>query len=235
MSEQGLIYREEVRAAFEVVGSLLPLILFLSPMTAINEVIMNKSVGLLPSLPFTSMFVNCFLWSLFGYKLMEKAMILPNSFGLLLACYYLKTYNEYKIEPMTKALSVMTLICFTGLMAYRLEDTTHIGNMASIASISMLSAPLMQAKNVIKTGNTAALGTVSMSLVGLCTAFTWTIIGSVYLNNFQVFMANFLGFVASCVTLMLFVIFGAPPLATTHKYEPTATQIPEEPKRLSNS
>lgn len=69
-SEQKLDCTKMVSQFFVTLcGQLAPItafVVFLSPLPTVNEMRKNQSVGILPLLPYSTMVVNCFLWTLYG-------------------------------------------------------------------------------------------------------------------------------------------------------------------------
>lgn len=123
-----------VKSTVETLANVLPICLFLSPLSTILSVGRKNDVGDLPPLPFTSMFANCLLWLVFGLALNEKSMIQPNAVGACLALFYISVYLkavsigkrlEEKVALLTQvgmmvlsAVVQLCLDCFTNCASY---------------------------------------------------------------------------------------------------------------------
>ncbi|CAD7962382.1 unnamed protein product [Amoebophrya sp. A25] len=83
---------EDIRAVFEVLGTALPILMFLAPAGAFFEVFKKKSVGTLTPLAFTSLVGCCLCWLIVGLETMEAPMIRPNVVGVALGVIYCGIY-----------------------------------------------------------------------------------------------------------------------------------------------
>jgi len=195
-----------LRTFLDCIGTILPIALFLAPAPAMKRVLSSKEVGVLPSLPFSLMFLNCMLWVMFGLRISELPVILPNSVGFTLSVLYLLIYAKCcksQITLMRETVFIL-VVCMIGYFMFTAYDEFYIATMAAIASVCMLASPLAKVATVVSTKNAAHLGPLPLCIVGWLCSFVWFILGYYYLDKPQVWICNLLGNISCTLSLVLF-------------------------------
>jgi len=208
--EQEITISPTMKFYLDTAGSILPVLLFIAPGVGILKIIQLQNSEILPSLQFTSMLLNCVLWSMFGFLLQEGPIIIPNGCGTILSLIYIAAYYIYSKDPsqLKKELSLVFLLLIFGFFLSQQFDDNYVGSLAAGASVAMLAAPLVQFNTVIKTRDTTPLGPFVICVVGWLCSFTWFIQGWFILNKRQIWVANGLGNLSANCTLALFGIYG---------------------------
>ena len=70
-----------------------------------------KSTGDLSPLPFTSLAVNCFVWTLYGILKKDLTVLIPNANGIVLGLTGAVIYQKYSHELHTKLYTIAALVC----------------------------------------------------------------------------------------------------------------------------
>ena len=218
-----------VKLILEGVGGILPVLLFLSPFRTVLSLRKNKSVGTVPSLSFTTMVANCALWALFGVGLGERAIIAPNSVGVLLSVFYCLSYSsaatsgaaakatkdsdaENSLPKRQLADFRMQSAVLLGLLAigaalFQTQQIDRLGGLAAVMSVTMGAAPLAKIGDVVRTGKTDMLGAPEFAVAGFACSAVWFVLGRFYIRKEQVWVPNALSTTANATTLLLFLVY----------------------------
>ena len=79
-----------VGALLQVAGPMFFMGMQASQVKTALEIQQKKSVGVLNPIPFTSMLVNCLIWTLYGSLKSDNTIMVPNVTGLLVGMYVFK-------------------------------------------------------------------------------------------------------------------------------------------------
>ena len=70
-----------------------------------------KSTGDLSPLPFTSLAVNCFVWTLYGILQKDLTVLIPNAYGTVIGSIAAVIYQKYSEQMHTKMYAAGALMC----------------------------------------------------------------------------------------------------------------------------
>lgn len=74
-------------------------VMFSGPLVAIKQVVSEKSTKALPFAMTVATFVNCILWTTYGYGVLDDSYIYgPNALGLVSACVQLGLFAKYGFD-----------------------------------------------------------------------------------------------------------------------------------------
>jgi solute carrier family 50 protein (sugar transporter) len=135
---------------------------FLAPVPTVANIMVNKSVGSLPFLPYSSMAVNAFIWAVYGIVNKEYMIWAPNIFGLIMGLSYCVQYSKYVPKNANNLPGRLNqhlqlgglLMTFTILIAITLDKalaSVIIGKLAVIVCVVLFASPLSTLKEVIVT------------------------------------------------------------------------------------
>lgn len=79
-------------------GNLSAAIMFAGPLTAVKSIIAEKNTKSLPFAFTILCFVNCTLWSIYGYSKEDYMILAPNAAGLLLSIFQLSLFARFGIH-----------------------------------------------------------------------------------------------------------------------------------------
>jgi len=204
--------------------SLLSAVLFVSPMTRVQQIKAEQSTGELTSFPYFSMTINCVLWSFYGMLTSNVNLFCINFFGLCCATYYLKVFYDYTKEKDSLLKLVCGGIIFVGVvllwavfLAPDPESSRFVlGLVGSGVCIIMFGSPLSTMRTVILNKNTASMH-FGLSLCGTACSLCWFLLGFFQLDDKFVWGPNSVAFVLSCIQMLLFVVYPTKNTPTMHK------------------
>ncbi|GAB2209736.1 hypothetical protein Drorol1_Dr00026959 [Drosera rotundifolia] len=215
-----------VRFAMGILGNIIALFLFLSPMPTFINIYKKGSVEQYSPVPYLATFFNCMFWVLYGLPFVHPNSILVitiNGAGIVIEVVYLLLFVIY--SPNKKRLKLIVIavleVVFVGVVAVAVLRLVHgikdcsrvIGIIAIVGNIMMYAAPLSVMKMVITTKSVEYMP-FSLSFASMCNGVAWTIYA---IHPFDPYIAgpNGLGTVFSVAQLILYAAY----------YNPTQEQI----------
>src|SRR5687768_17302065 len=82
----------------------------ISSLSTALQILHNKSVGMLSSIPFLSLLVNCIVWSLYGWLKQDFTVFAPNFSGILVSLFCLYAFSKYNVTNQFKQHGVSAAI-----------------------------------------------------------------------------------------------------------------------------
>lgn len=203
-----------VEAVLKCLGPLCFIGLQLSSISTALQILKNRSVGQLSCIPFSSLLVNCVIWSLYGFLKVDYTIFVPNFTGLLASIFCLWAYLKYNVSNLNNVHAVTSgLIILTGFLAMR-SDYTSIGLLGCAISVTVSGSPLAVMRTVIAEKSTASMPFMT-SLVMWVNNLSWFCYGYLIANDPMVYGPNFLGLVLASTQMVLFGIYGIQTNETT--------------------
>ena len=181
-------------------------------------------VGNLPLLPYTIMIINSLLYLTYGLLLREIRIWSGNAIGLLLGCYYFKSYLPFvptdrvlgvgKASPLPGTLQqhvqaigvAMAFITMSILLASREMAAQFVGTVGMVVCVSLFASPLSVIQVVLETRNSRCIPlpfTVAMTI----NCFLWTVFGLWQANDANIYIPNGLGLIFSLAQVGLKLYF----------------------------
>lgn len=170
----------------------------------------HRNHRMMSSLPFISLALHCFIWSIHHVRQSNAPHIIPNFSGLIVGLIGVVTFHIYskkKIPPMyiTTAVIVSIITC---IFAYEdMYDVVHA--IGAVSILLMMVSQLPSALMVIQTKSSASVPlvmAVTIPLNGLMQMLYNVFIA----RNFLTAEAYGIGVVFSALQLMLFVYYKPP-------------------------
>ncbi|XP_071695797.1 bidirectional sugar transporter SWEET6b-like [Rutidosis leptorrhynchoides] len=201
-----------------VIGNLISIILFLSPVPTFYKIWKRKSVERYSPVPYLVTFVNCGLWIFYGLPLVHPHSLLvttTNGAGMAIECVYLLLfiiYSDLKKRMRVILVLVVEIIFLTGLVVLVLTLTHStktrsaiVGGICIFGNISMYASPLSVMKMVITTKSVEYMPFL-LSLFCFANGVCWF---SYALIRFDPFVAvpNGLGALFGLAQLILYATF----------------------------
>ncbi|XP_016465418.1 bidirectional sugar transporter SWEET4-like isoform X2 [Nicotiana tabacum] len=148
-----MVFNKEIaRFAFGVIGNIISLILFLSPLPTFVRIRKKKSVERFSAVPYLATFINCGLWVLYGIPLVHPHSILvvtTNGTGFAIEGVYLTLfllYSDRKKRTKIFLIIVGEIIFLASLAILVLTLVqTHAKRSAIVGSICIAGNILMYA------------------------------------------------------------------------------------------
>jgi len=219
----GMITTPPIPPWVSLSGNLAPFASFvvtMAPLPTIRDMAKEKNVGKMPLLPYSSMFVNCFVWSVYGLLKFEKKVYITNMIGCILGLYYFLQFNKIcpsdaKNLPFTKnhhKWISTCIIAFTSICALAPAhiSTTIIGKMGLFFCVVLFGSPLSSLKNVIATKSAKTIP-LPFTLACCVNCFLWSVFGILEAKDFNIYFPNVLGLMLGLVQLLLWALYGKGP------------------------
>jgi len=189
----------------------------LAPIPTINKIVRDRSVGSLPLLPYSSMFVNGFVWVVYGMLIHAPNVWLSNAVGMTLGLYYSRVFKLYcpqnardlpgTISQHMQAASIM--IVFTSLISMILptkKASPIIGLEGVIICIILFASPLSALRKVVETKSSKSIP-LPFTMAVLVNCICWIVYGTMDLKDPNIYAPNSLGLLFSLAQLLLKMIY----------------------------
>ncbi|GAB4857636.1 hypothetical protein Ancab_015542 [Ancistrocladus abbreviatus] len=208
-----------VRFAVGILGNIIALFLFLSPVPTFIGICKKGSVEQYSPVPYLATFVNCMLWVLYGLPFVHPNSVLVvtvNGAGCFIELVYLLLFVLYS-DSNKKRLKVIVIsileIMIVGLIAGLVLGLTHttkrrsqiVGMIAIICNIMMYAAPLSVMKMVITTKSVEYMP-FFLSLASFANGVAWAVYA---IHPFDPYIAapNGLGSLFGLAQLILYATY----------------------------
>mmetsp|Transcript_12371 Transcript_12371/g.18131 ORF Transcript_12371/g.18131 Transcript_12371/m.18131 type:complete len:275 (+) Transcript_12371:180-1004(+) len=169
-----------------------------------------KSTGNLSPLPFTSLVVNCFVWTLYGILRKDLTVLVPNAYGIVMGLIGVVTYQNYSQQLHTKLYTAAMIISATAYKLFLNKNPSRIGLIGCSLAVILSGSPLATVGTVLKDKSTAALPFLT-SFATWLNAFCWLSYGILVAHDVMIFGPNGMGFALASIQMVMFVLFGLPP------------------------
>jgi uncharacterized protein with PQ loop repeat len=198
-----------VSLILQFAGPVLFVGLQLSSITSALQILKFKKIGKLSSFPFFSLFLNCLIWTFYGFLKEDNTILIPNSSGLLVSIFCISSYYIYAIRKpiLSLMLTIFSTLVSVILTINKAERT--IGIIGCILSIIVSGSPLAVVNTVINEKSTASLPFLT-SLIMWINNFCWLSYGILIANDPLIYLPNILGFTLSSIQMLLFIVYGFP-------------------------
>ncbi|KAG6686593.1 hypothetical protein I3842_11G028300 [Carya illinoinensis] len=216
-----MVDTETTRTIVGVLGNILALGLFASPIPTFIKIYQAKSVEEFKPDPYLATVLNCALWCIYGLPFVHPdsyLVISINSAGLVIELIYLIIFFIY--SPFSKrrkiiiALVIETIfiICVV-VIALQVFHTTKdrsmiVGILCIIFNIVMYASPLTVMRMVIRTKSVKYMP-FTLSLANFCDTVVWMIY-SLLKFDVYILIPNVLGAFSGLVQLILYAIYYRP-------------------------
>ncbi|CAN4077522.1 unnamed protein product [Withania somnifera] len=220
--------RDAARFSVGVIGNVIALILFLSPLTTFVRIWKSKSVEQFSPIPYLATFINCGLWVLYGLPWVQPHSILVitiNGTGLGIEIVYLMLFLLYsdRKQRIQVILIAIVEIIFAVALTFCVLTFVHetkkraavVGSICMVGNILMYASPLSVMKLVIKTKSVEYMP-FFLSLFSFLNGVSWTAYALIRFDAY-ILAPNSLGTVLGLAQLLIYAAY----------YKSTKKQIAE--------
>lgn len=231
---------------FGILGNLISLMVFLSPLPTFYRVYRKKSTEGFQSTPYVVTLFSCMLWMYYAFvKSGAELLVTINGVGCVIETVYLAMYLAYapKSARMLTAKMLLGLniglfgvIALVTLLLSRGELRVHVLGWICVAvSLSVFAAPLSIIRLVIRTKSVEFMP-FSLSFFLVLSAVIWFLYGLLKKDVF-VALPNVLGFVFGVAQMALYMAYRSKkPLVASSSSAAVAagleTKLPEHVKEV---
>ncbi|XP_055826127.1 bidirectional sugar transporter SWEET7-like [Solanum dulcamara] len=214
-----MVFNKEIaRFAVGVIGNIISLILFLSPLPTFYRIWKKKSVEQFSPYPYVATFVNCGLWVLYGIPLVHPHSILVvtiNGTGLAIEVVYLMLFLLYseKKKRMKILLIIVGEIIFLASLAILVltlvqthkKRSTIVGSICMVGNILMYASPLAIMKLVVRSKSVEFMP-FFLSLFSFLNGVSWTTYALIRFDAF-ILVPNSMGTALGLAQLLLYGMY----------------------------
>ncbi|GAB2289535.1 hypothetical protein Dimus_023845 [Dionaea muscipula] len=213
-----MVNPETTRTVIGIIGNVISVGLFLSPIPTFLSIIRKKSVQHFKADPYLATILNCALWVFYGMPFVHPDSLLVvtiNGFGLFIETIYISIFFIYSSWPKAKKMILALLveaIFVVGVVLITLNvfhttqaRTIMVGALCVAFNIIMYTSPLTVMNMVIKTKSVKYMP-LSLSVANLCNGIVWFIYALIKFDPW-IAVPNGLGAVSGVVQLMLYAIY----------------------------
>ncbi|EYU33494.1 hypothetical protein ABFS82_05G065000 [Erythranthe guttata] len=210
--------KDDARTIVGVIGNIIALILFLSPVPTFYRIWKKKSVEQYSPVPYLATFINCGLWVLYGLPLVHPhstLVVTINGTGFVIEIVYLSLFLIFSDKKKRLRLVVIVVaecvfMAVLALLVLTLAHTTKlrsvvVGSICMVGNIMMYAAPLSVMKMVITTKSVEYMP-FFLSLFSFLNGISWT---AYALIRFDIFIVapNGMGSLLGLAQLLLYATF----------------------------
>lgn len=209
---------ETARNIVGVIGNVISLFLFLSPLPTFFQIWKVKSSqGYKPD-PYIATVLNCAMWAFYGMPFVHPDSLLivsVNGVGFFIECFYVTVFFMYSDWPkrrkiliavLVEAVFMVVVVVVTLLYLHTTESRSMlVGMLCIVFSVVMYAAPLTIMSKVIKTKSVKYMP-FFLSLANFVNGITWTIYALIKLDPY-VLVPNGLGGISGLVQLVLYATY----------------------------
>ncbi|KAF8379998.1 hypothetical protein HHK36_027467 [Tetracentron sinense] len=213
-----MVSEDTARIAVGVLGNIIALILFLSPVPTFIQIWKKGSVEQYSPAPYLATFLNCMLWILYGLPIVHPhsmLIITINGSGFIIELAYVILFILHSDGKKRLRVLVMLLVefAFVGIVAILVMTVVHsyerrslvVGSLCVFFGTLMYAAPLSVMKLVITTRSVEYMP-FFLALASFANGICWT---SYALIRFDLFITipNCLGALFGMGQLILYATF----------------------------
>ncbi|KAJ4712310.1 Bidirectional sugar transporter SWEET [Melia azedarach] len=207
-----------IRTIVGIIGNVISLGLFLSPIPTMVKIAKQKSVGNFKPDPYTATVLNCAMWVFYGLPIVHPdstLVITINGAGFVIELVYVTIFLIYSnwtkrrkivIALILEAIFIAVMVFVTLFFFQTTKDRSMIvGLVCVVFNIIMYAAPLTVMKMVIQTKSVKYLP-LPLALANLCNGAIWAIYALLRFDPY-VLIPNGLGTISGLVQLILYGVF----------------------------
>ncbi|KAK6140652.1 hypothetical protein DH2020_025610 [Rehmannia glutinosa] len=156
--------KEDARTVIGIIGNIISLVLFLSPVPTFYRIWKKKSVEQYSPVPYLATIINCALWVLYGLPMVHPHSILVvtiNGSGFVIEIVYLSLFfifsdSKKRLRVVVVVVMECIFLAVLAILVLTLAHTTKlrstiVGSICMAGNIMMYASPLSIMKLVITT------------------------------------------------------------------------------------
>lgn len=209
---------DAARTAVGILGNVIALVLFLSPVPTFIKIWKKGSVEQYSAAPYLATMMNCMLWVLYGLPMVHPHSMLVvtiNGLGIVIEVVYMILFITYSDGKKRLRLLLMALVEFVFVAAVAVSVLTlaHsyerrsliVGTICILFNVLMYASPLSVMKLVIRTKSVEYMP-LFLSLASFCNGVCWTIYALIRFDLY-ITIPNGLGTLFSAAQLIIYATF----------------------------
>ncbi|CAL5444654.1 hypothetical protein CsSME_00053332 [Camellia sinensis var. sinensis] len=213
-----MVGTDGIRTIVGVIGNVISLFLFLSPVPTLFKICKSKSVQEFKPYPYVATVLNCAMWIFYGLPVVHPDSILVvtiNGVGLLIEIVYVLIFLTYSNWPKRKKILIALLVevIFMAIVVFITMTFLHttkarstlVGLLCIVFNIIMYTSPLTVMRSVIKTKSVKFMP-FYLSLANFCNGLVWLIYALLKFDPY-ITIPNGLGALSGAIQLILYATY----------------------------
>ncbi|XP_057773586.1 bidirectional sugar transporter SWEET4-like [Salvia miltiorrhiza] len=213
-----MISKEDARIIFGILGNVISVSLFLSPVPTFYRIWKKKAVEQYSAVPYLATFINCGLWILYGLPMVQPnstLVLTVNGTGFVIEIFYLSLFLIYSVPKKRLRLvaAVVTECFFLAALSLCVLLLVHkpkpradiVGSMCMAGNVFMYAAPLSVMKLVI-TSKSVEYMPFFLSFFSFLNGLCWTTYALMKFDAF-ILVPNSIGSALGLAQLVLYATF----------------------------
>ncbi|KAJ3670841.1 hypothetical protein LUZ60_008267 [Juncus effusus] len=213
-----MVSADTARTVVGIIGNIISLGLFLSPLPTFVKIVREKAVQQFSPMPYLATLMNCTLWVVYGLPFIHPHSVLVltiNGTGMLLEAIYLAVFFSFSPRKLRKRIigviigeAIFVAAVLAGVLtgAHTQHKRTQIvGILCVIFGTCMYAAPLSIMKSVIQEKSVKYMP-FSLSFVSLLNGVCWTAYALIKFDLY-ITIPNVLGTALSLAQLVLYFYY----------------------------
>lgn len=213
-----MVSADAARTVVGIIGNVISLFLFLSPVPTFVRIWKKKSVEQYSAVPYLATLVNCLVWTLYGLPIVHPGSILVvtiNGSGTAIECAYIILFLIFsdKKKRLKVVLFVLLELIFIGVLTLLVLTVAHshkkrsmiVGTICILFNIMMYASPLAVMKLVITTKSVEFMP-FFLSLASLANGVAWTTYALIRFDPF-ITIPNGLGILFGVAQMILYATY----------------------------
>ncbi|XP_050224877.1 bidirectional sugar transporter SWEET5 [Mercurialis annua] len=209
---------ETARTVVGIIGNVVSLVLFLSPIPTFRKIVKQKAVQEFKPDPYLATVFNCAMWTFYGLPFVKEDSLLVvtiNSVGLVIEFvyvaifFYFATSHKRRKIGIVLALELVAMVAVVliamGLMHTNKTRSLFVGILCIILNVIMYSSPLTVMRMVIRTKSVKYMP-IYLSLASLANGVIW-VAYSLLRFDINIVIPNGLGALAGIVQIILYATY----------------------------
>ncbi|KAK4420340.1 Bidirectional sugar transporter SWEET7 [Sesamum alatum] len=210
--------KDDARTAVGIIGNIISLVLFLSPVPTFYRIWKKRSVEQYSPVPYLATFANCGLWVLYGLPMVHPnstLVVTINGTGFVIEILYLSLFlifsdSRKRLRMVAVVVAECLFLVVLAVLVLSLAHTTKlrstiVGSICMAGNIFMYAAPLSVMKLVISTRSVEYMP-FFLSLFSFLNGVCWTSYALIRFDPFIV-APNGMGTVLGLAQLLLYAAF----------------------------
>ncbi|CAH9132202.1 unnamed protein product [Cuscuta epithymum] len=206
---------DTARFIIGIIGNVISLVLFLSPLPAIVKIWSERKVAHFSSAPYLATFINCGLWLVYGTPIIHPKGLLVmtiNGAGVAIEVVFLFVFFfcsdkrkrlELGVAILVEVIFFAALVALVITLAHTWETRSAVvGGIAALASIVMYASPLASMKLVITTKSVEYMP-LSLSVCSLVNSLCWSLYALMRMEIF-ILAPNGIGVLLGLAQILLY-------------------------------
>ena len=183
----------------------------MAPLPTMRQIRRDQSVGDLPILPYSSMILSTFLWTVYGLLKHEPNVWITNGLGCAFGLCYFAQFSKFAPASdkgiVRQHRNFVGAALLTTTLLFLSNSVSVIGSAAVALCIALFGSPLVALKRVLETKSAKSIP-LPFTVASVLSCFCWTVFGFFKMGDPKIYRTNALGLSFALAQVLLKIIYG---------------------------